>query len=178
METPNGLSEIKALFGNPVGPNGGLDPAFENHNIISYEPPANWRLFFQGNRQIIPRNPRIHRLLAPSLTGVLNDVWDFAKEQLGAAATEEEVRNWLHEKRLDLHGGGFHFRNKRDSASISLHSFGIAIDWDPNHNPQQRPLTKTLPDWWYSVWADHGWTYGRRFRPEPDPMHVQFAKGV
>ncbi|PTX98890.1 hypothetical protein DB346_19600 [Verrucomicrobia bacterium LW23] len=64
----------------------------------------------------------------------------------------------------------------RGGRRLSMHSFGIAIDWDANNNPQGNP-NSTLPDFWYEIWAKHGWIDGRHFRT-PDPMHVQFAKGT
>jgi hypothetical protein len=46
----------------------------------------------------------MHRLLADSFVAVLDDVWDFAKQQLSAGATDDQVRAWLHKRRLDQHG--------------------------------------------------------------------------
>lgn len=60
---------------------------------------------------------------------------------------------------------------------VSLHSFGIALDWDPLHNPQKKPLTCTLPNWLYDIWTANGWRDGRQFS-SPDPMHLQYATGA
>src|SRR5205085_2267821 len=72
---------------------------------------------------------------------------------------------------------GENIRKITAGSSLSLHAYGIAIDWDPDHNPRGKPLTKTLPDWWFDIWKNHGWSDGRHF-PTPDPMHVQFATGA
>ena len=96
---------------------------------------------------------------------------------IGGSPSQDAIRDWLHKRRLDLHGGGFNFRKITAGSSLSLHAYGIAIDWDPDHNPRGKPLTKTLPDWWFDIWKNHGWSDGRHF-PTPDPMHVQFATGA
>jgi D-alanyl-D-alanine carboxypeptidase-like protein len=108
---------------------------------------------------------------------VLDEIWSCARQQAGAGATDDAIRAWLHRRRLDQHGGGFNFRAITGGRRLSLHSYGIAIDWDPEHNPRRKPLTGTLPDWWYDIWNKRGWRDGRTF-PTPDPMHVQFARGV
>lgn len=75
-------------------------------------------------------------------------------------------------------GGGYNFRaSTGDANNLSLHSYGIAIDWNPLNNPHKKPLAETLPNWWYQIWAQNGWTDGRHFLT-PDPMHVQFATGA
>ncbi|WP_416548321.1 M15 family metallopeptidase [Limnohabitans sp. DCL3] len=179
MRTPNGYDEIKAIFGNPKAADGTLNPVWEAKNIKTVRPPAGWQLYYQDyNGPIKVSGLRVHRLLEPSLTNVLREVWEYARGQLGAAATEAEIRDWLHQRRVDLHGGAFNYRKKRvTSKELSLHSFGIALDWDPLNNPQKVPLTKTLPDWWYAIWQANGWHDGRNFS-KPDPMHVQFATGA
>jgi hypothetical protein len=116
----------------------------------------------------------MHKLLKEEFQSVLKDIWDYARSQLGSAAADQEILDWLNGLRLDLHGGGYNFRKKRAGRKLSLHSFGIAIDWDPLNNPMGS-ADYTLPDWWYDIWNQHGWTDGRSFK---DPMHVQFATGA
>ena len=82
----------------------------------------------------------------------------------------------LHDLRLDQHSGGFNYRVIHGTGRLSLHSYGIAIDWDADNNPQGHS-THTLPGWWYEIWKTHGWIDGRHFS-NPDPMHVQFATGA
>jgi hypothetical protein len=178
MRTPIGYDEIIAMFGNPQGPDGTLNPVWEAQNIKKVVPPG-WKLYYQDKNGPVPTSGlRVHKLLEPSLLMALRDVWDYARGQVGAAATDQEIRAWLNSKRLDLIGGAFNFRKKRASSSdLSLHSWGIALDWDPLNNPMKKPLTKTLPNWWYDIWRANGWHDGRAF-PTPDPMHIQFAKGA
>jgi len=63
------------------------------------------------------------------------------------------------------------------SNRLSLHSYGIAIDWNPEHNPRRPPLTRPVPDRWFEAWTRRGWSDGRA-SPTPDPMHVRFATGA
>jgi hypothetical protein len=180
MDTPNGYNEIRQIFGNPANADGSLNHAWEDANIIKVPPPEGWRLYYQnGPASLVPISGiRMHRLLAEVFNIVMQQIWAYTKHQLGASATDNAIRTWLHQNRLDQTGGGYNFRKSTgDPAKLSLHSYGIAIDWDPVHNPHKKPLTKTLPDWWYAIWAQHGWTDGRHFTT-PDPMHVQFATGA
>jgi hypothetical protein len=178
LKTPNGRAEIAAMFGNPANVNGTLNQAWEHANIVLVAPP-NWKLYYQNSAtSIMPTSGiRMHRLLTEPFNAAMSDIWDYAKQQLGAAATDDAVRDWLHKNRFDQTGGGFNFRPITAGTSLSLHAYGIAIDWDPVHNPRQKPLKNTLPDWWYAIWVKHGWSDGRHF-PTPDPMHVQFATGA
>jgi hypothetical protein len=179
LETPNGRGEIEDLFGHAANADGTLDEAWEGENIRKVAPPDGWQLFYQSDTQgLVPVSGiRMHRLLEDSFHNALTDIWHEAADRIGGDPPLDQIRQWLHERRLDQHGGGFNFRAITGGRALSLHSYGIAIDWDPSHNPRQRPLKRSLPDWWFDVWARHGWTDGRHYRT-PDPMHVQFASGA
>lgn len=175
--TPHGVAQIVKLFGNPANSDGTLNEAWEGANIRKIPPPDGWILYYQGDKGLVPVSGiRMHRLLEQSFVSVLDEIWSIARGQLGPAASNDQIRSWLHERRLDQHGGGFNFRRITGGTRLSLHGFGIAIDWDPEHNPRRKPIKKTLPDWWFKVWNDHGWHDGRRF-PTPDPMHVPVCDG-
>ncbi|MCW5889260.1 MAG: M15 family metallopeptidase [bacterium] len=178
LRTPHGLQEIEEMFGRPNNRDGTLNEAWEAENIRRIEPPLGWQLYYQDDHRGLVRvsGIRLHRKLEGSFRDVLSAVWDRAKREIGGSVPDEVVRNWLHERCLDQHVGGFNYRAIRGATRLSLHSYGIAIDWDGKHNPRGRS-TYTLPDWWYAVWKDHGWSDGRHFST-PDPMHVQFATGA
>jgi hypothetical protein len=156
-----------------------LNEAWEGQNIRRVAPPDGWLLYYQrGDTDLVlVSGIRIHRLLAETFRAALDDVWAHAAGAVGQPATSDDIRAWLHRRRLDQHSGGFNFRRITGGSRLSLHSYGVAIDWDANHNPRRNPLTKTLPDWWYEIWRAQGWFDGRDFRT-PDPMHVQFASGA
>jgi plasmid stabilization system protein ParE len=178
MKTPAGIEEVEALFGNPANSDGTLNEAWEGQNIRRVAPPDGWLLYYKaGNGLVLVSSIRLHRLLEASFRAALDDIWEHAERAAGAAATTDEIRAWLHRRRLDQHSGSFNFRRIMGGRRLSLHSYGIAIDWDANHNPRKKPLTKTLPGWWYQIRHDRGWLDGCTFRT-PDPMHVQFASGA
>lgn len=178
MRTPNGYREIEEMFGNPANADGTLNEAWEGRNIRKIPPPDGWQLYYQEDGRLTEvTGIRLHRLLADSFVSVLDEIWSVAARECGGGASNGDIRAWLHQHCMDQHGGGFNFRKITAGTKLSLHSYGIAIDWDPDHNPRQKPLTCTLPDWWFDIWHRHGWSDGRRFRT-PDPMHVQFATGA
>ena len=181
MKPPHGYPEIIALFGDPSDPTNPAkpNPVWEAANIKKISPPAGWKLYYQDtHKPIVPiTGIRIHILLADSFKTVLSEIWEYAKTQAGPAATDAQIQAWLHDRRLAQTGGGYNYRpNTSNPKALSLHSFGIAIDWDPDHNPRGSSTT-TLPDWWYAIWLNHGWSNGKHFTT-PDPMHVQYATGA
>src|SRR5688572_20225738 len=109
LDTPNGRAAIEALFGTPGNKDGTLDEAWEGANIRKVAPPDGWQLFYQSDNSGLVRisGIRMHRLLEDSFHNVLAEIWQHAAEDIGGDPTAEAIRAWLHERRLDQHGGGF-----------------------------------------------------------------------
>lgn len=63
-----------------------------------------------------------HKLVKDNFLGVFNDILK--------AYGEEKIKKLG----IDLFGGCFNYRKKRNSSSFSMHSWGIAIDLDPARN--------------------------------------------
>lgn len=81
---------------------------------------------------------------------------------------------------LDIWGGCYNLRRMTGGKRLSLHSWGIAIDWDPENNQyNQTSVTATLaqPEYekWWEIWEDEGWVSLGRER-DLDWMHVQAAR--
>jgi putative peptidoglycan binding protein/D-alanyl-D-alanine carboxypeptidase-like protein len=81
---------------------------------------------------------------------------------------------------LDLFGGSLNVRKMRGGSRFSMHSWGIAIDFDPERNrlhwkrPQARlSLDDAIPFW--RAWEAEGWVSLGRAR-NFDWMHVQAAR--
>jgi hypothetical protein len=81
---------------------------------------------------------------------------------------------------LHLFGGSLNVRKMRGGSSYSMHSWGIAIDFDPErnqlnwHKPAARlSHTDAIPFW--KAWEDAGWVSLGRER-NFDWMHVQAAR--
>lgn len=128
METPNGRSEIEAVFGNPANSDGTLNEAWEGANIRKVAPPDGWHLFYQADTGPAPVSGiRMHRLLEEVFVAVLDDVWNFAKKQVGDGASDDAIRAWLKKRRLDQHAGGFNFRKitgrRRDQGALYTKEF-------------------------------------------------------
>lgn len=72
--------------------------------------------------------------------------------------------------------GGFVPRHKfwNPKRSISIHSYGLALDinWDTN------PVGKRgdMPDYVIELFTKHGWTWGGSWK-QPDPMHLEYYSG-
>jgi hypothetical protein len=82
--------------------------------------------------------------------------------------------------RLDLFGGGFNLRKKRGSTNMSTHAWGIAFDFDPDHNQlkwtrDRASFARPEYDAWWRCWEDEGWVSLGRAK-NFDWMHVQAAR--
>jgi len=74
---------------------------------------------------------RCHKLVANDFIGVFNDLL----EHYGLAE--------LQRLGIDLFGGCFNFRAMRGGSDYSRHSWGIAIDLDPERNQLKTPYIKS-----------------------------------
>ncbi len=81
---------------------------------------------------------------------------------------------------LDLFGGDYNARLKRGGSTMSTHSWGIAIDFDPSNNRlkwnrDRARLARTEYEDWWRIWESEGWVSLGRAR-NFDWMHVQAAR--
>jgi hypothetical protein len=109
-----------------------------------------------------------HEKVHDSLLRILNRVLDHY-------GPEEITR-----LRLDLWGGCLNVRTMRGGSQYSLHSWGIAVDYDPDHNGlnmgrDRASLAHPEYDPWWRLWEEEGWLSLGRTR-NFDWMHVQAAK--
>jgi len=82
--------------------------------------------------------------------------------------------------RLDLWGGCLNVRKMRGGTNFSMHSWGIALDYDPIRNKlnwgrDRASFAKPEYDTWWRLWEEEGWVSLGRTR-NFDWMHVQAAK--
>lgn len=106
-------------------------------------------------------------------------VHDSAKRVFGrvADAYNERERGWLG---LDMFGGCLNVRKMRGGSGYSMHSWGIAIDFDPERNQlrwgrDQARLAKPDAEQFWKLWEEEGWVSLGRAR-NFDWMHVQAAR--
>lgn len=117
-------------------------------------------------RQVITKfaiNEKCHDSAQRALTNVAKYYDAKKREELG----------------LDLWGGCLNVRKMRGGSSWSIHSWGCAIDFDPERNQLRWGADKARlakPDCatFWKIWEDEGWvSLGRK--KNYDWMHVQAA---
>jgi len=86
----------------------------------------------------------------------------------------------IQELELDVFGGCFNIRKKRNGTSLSTHSWAIALDFNPDKNQlkwgrDKAQFAKPEYEKWWKIWEKEGWVSLGRSR-NFDWMHVQAAK--
>ena len=110
----------------------------------------------------------LHEKVAPSALRVLERV-----TQLYSSSERASLG-------LDMFGGSLNVRRMRGGTSYSMHSWGIAIDFDPERNalstkkPQARLSHPDAVPFWVA-WESEGWLSLGRSR-NFDFMHIQAAR--
>lgn len=102
----------------------------------------------------------------------MEEIWNKVLEEYGL----EEIKRL----RLDVFGGCLNMRQKRGGTSWSMHSWGIAVDIDPERNglKTKKPLASlSKPEYdkfWEIVESTGAVSLGRK--KDFDWMHFQFAR--
>ena len=96
--------------------------------LVSIKLPYPMRLAWDKNTKV--NTMRCHKLVAQNFTNVFNELLN----HYGLAKIQELG--------IDLFGGCFNFRAMRGGSDYSRHSWGIAIDLDPERN-QLKETSKT-----------------------------------
>lgn len=122
-------------------------------------------LYFEGQQV---RSIRVHRLIASHVQQALREVL----EHYG----QEEI----HRLGLDQYGGSYNYRPTSTGKALSMHAWGIALDFAPRSNGlkvQAPRATLSHPDCkaWWQIWEKHGAVSLGRER-NYDWMHLQFAR--
>lgn len=140
-------ASIEAFYGNPG----------DEDNLVSFDFP--YPMYYGGKRVL---KSRCHKKVKDSLLRVLNDIGDRYGE---AKAVMEEAEDY---------GGIFNFRQKRGGGSLSLHSWGIAIDLDADDNMfrDHWPMKADMPLEIMECFAREGWLSAGAFWGY-DAMHFQ-----
>lgn len=135
-------------------------------NQISVEVPYPHKLSW--NKATVIQRFQCHEKVGDSLQRVLSRV-------LNHYGMEEIQR-----LRLDLWGGCLNVRKMRGGSHYSLHSWGIAVDYDPERNRlkwgrDRAHFARPDYDTWWRLWQEEGWVGLGRHR-NFDWMHIQAAK--
>lgn len=135
-------------------------------NQISIEVPFDMYLAWDKGTRV--RKMTLHKLVADSALKVFLSI---------AKSYSPEERKSLG---IDLFGGSLNVRKMRGGSNYSMHSWGIAIDFDPERNQLKWGRDKArlaqpdaVPFW--VAWESEGWLALGRAR-NFDWMHVQAAR--
>ena len=158
-------SQCDAFYGNPRNQ---ADPAkssptWEAANIVYVKPP--FMMTYEGTP--LTRGVRVHRLVAESLSRI------FAALSQAAGNSQATLDAWG----VSIYGGAYNYRLMRGGNRLSMHSWGCAIDLDPDRNAfhDQSPHFAGLPQVVNAFKAD-GWVWGGDWSPgSRDGMHFQAA---
>jgi membrane protein implicated in regulation of membrane protease activity len=153
------------FYGNPRGVGGRASAAWEAESLVVVAAP--FQLYY-GSTPV--KGVRVHRKCAESLRRVFARIWDAAGHR------QDVVDGWGASK----FAGSFVFRNKRGGATLSMHSYGCAIDLDPARNAMgnTRPnFGKPGPLAVVKAFEAEGWEWGGRWSGRScDGMHFQAAR--
>lgn len=152
------------FYGNPSGANGLVSAKWESANLTYIVPPYAMVIAWDTDAPV--KKIRVHKRCAESLARVLEAI----KAHYGSQAAIEQAR-------LHLYGGCNQYRLKRGGASLSIHSWGAAIDLDPERNAFGRKWSAKagmMPMAVVELFRAKGWTWGGLWR-KADAMHFQAA---
>jgi hypothetical protein len=132
------------------------------HNLVIVSVPYKLRLSWDITTRI--DRIRVHRLVSDEVPEVLEKVYGYYGK---------EVFNLG----IDTFGGSYNFRKTRRGNDLSMHAWGLALDFDPLNNRLQwgEPRARFSEDvyqYWWEQWEAVGWTsLGRELNY--DWMHIQ-----
>lgn len=73
---------------------------------------------------------------------------------------------------------GYNCRTIANSNKISYHSYGMAIDINPDTNGQNKSGNKgDMPNSFITLWTSEGWGWGGNWKSSQDPMHFSKVSG-
>ena len=160
LVTPNGFDELIATFGDIrkfIKEDGTLDPLWEQQQLTRAPLP------FPVPFTVPPHAPVTRIFCHKKLADIFPQVFTEIQKQ-GLAG--EIVR----------YGGCFNFRTKRTSSKLSTHSWGIAIDLNPETN--QQGTDGNMNPKVIKIFQSFGFKWGGEFSGKSkDPMHFQFCTG-
>jgi len=160
LACPHGLKQICSTFGDIfqyILPDHCLDPRWQTEFLTRIALPFPLALSWDKSRSVTQMT--CHKLM----TGIFTDV--FARLQ----------GEGLQEK-LTSFGGCFCFRPQRTGTSLSAHSWGIAIDLNPETNAQGS--AGNMDPGVIRIFRAAGFEWGGDWQTKVrDPMHFQFCAG-
>ncbi len=160
LVAPHGLNEIIASFGDIreyVGADGQLEARWQVDFLERVSLPFSLRLSWDPSRTITRMT--CHRRMARVFSTVLGCI------------QERGIQG-----RITTFGGCFAFRPQRSGSKLSTHCWGIAIDLNPESNPQGS--AGNMDAELIEIFRRAGFEWGGDWQGKTrDPMHFQFCTG-
>jgi hypothetical protein len=160
LTPPNGFEELVASFGNILDflkEDGNLDSRWETEYLGSVRLP--FSILLSWDRSKMVQSLYCHK----KMVDILSEVFGVIENE----GLKEKIKTY---------GGCFNFRSKRASNKLSTHSWGIAVDLNPETNPQGKPGNMDLGV--VEVFRRFGFKWGGDWSgTSKDPMHFQFCTG-
>lgn len=146
------------LFGNP------FHTGWQAEHLERVTPPFLMRM---GTIRI--SSIAVNKIAAASLTRVLAHLWQRAD------FSQATIDKWG----VSAFSGSFALRSMRGLNTVSMHAYGLAIDFNAPHNPLGtigRAGEFTAESELVKAFKAEGWIWGGDWKTRPDPMHVQAAR--
>ncbi len=157
---PYGMSEVIATFGNIftyIAEDHSLDPRWQSDFLQRTSLPFPMVLSWDRTRTVTAIV--CHKLLTAIFTDVFTEI----------------SKNGLQSK-VTSFGGCFSFRPQRTGTKLSTHSWGIAIDLNPETN--QQGTAGDMHPGIVAIFRNAGFKWGGDWNGKSrDPMHFQFCTG-
>jgi hypothetical protein len=158
---PNGLTEIRTVFGDIYeyidDRTGELDPSWETGTLGRVGLPDSLVLGWDLSKSI--RSFRAHNLLV--------DLFTRTFEQIHSAGLWHSVQTF---------DGAYNYRPKRGAPSLSVHSWGIAVDL--NESTNERGTEGDMDTQLIEIFEANGFYWGGHWLGRSrDPMHFQYCTG-
>ncbi|MGO8738060.1 M15 family metallopeptidase [Rhodoblastus sp.] len=162
------VADLNAFYGDPRGSDGSVGVEWYHENMDIWSPP--YPMFYSDGKHTPLHHLSVHKKCLVVFDAAFKDVL----ETLG--------HDYIVEKRLNISGGSFCYRLERGGSRLSVHSWGCAIDMDPQHNP--------FPHHWVAnrgfidmkfvgIMQRHGFDWrGDLEHHDIDPMHFQLCRHV
>lgn len=159
---PTGLVEILAHYGNPDADGDFIpDQSWVKRNLRRFRLPYPLRLSWRPDTLV--QTVLAHRLVGDAIVDALDEIG------------QVHGGRYLEQNQLNRFGGIYNARLKRGINEPSTHTWGIAIDL----NPDKAPLGEDpsgQPDFIVQAFKKRGFVWGGEFN-RPDGMHFQAARG-
>lgn len=155
------LVNLNKFFGDPRGRNGQVNRKWFAANVVKWVPP--YPLFYSDGKRTPLKTLYLHKKVI--------DCFNAAFTEVKNNFTPAEIK----ENHLDISGGTFNYRLQRGGSSLSVHSWGIAIDMDPARNPFPRQWHEGMLNHEFAMILEKNGIWWRGRPGDTDPMHFQCA---